>query len=371
MKRTEKFILFAVLGLVVVVSAILLVMHRRAELAEKSPPPVRPIPVQTAQAEHGRLSITEHYIGTVEPMLYADLSPRVTGHIASVAGDIGDSIQKGEVAVRVDTRLPKRDKAAVAAELKGAEAALAISRKSFNRQKALIKKGHTSEERLDESKRQYALDSARVKRLKEELAAADLSLRYTRLKAPFDGIITDRMKDPGDLAAPGTPVLRVEKPAAGYKILVHMPQATANRLSRGNAVALRFKAEHRNETIDRIQPAIRPGALATAEIRLDASPFDLPSGATISVDVVVDRLAGTIIPLTCLLEQENAFHVFILSSKDNTAQVVPVKLLGKTGSRAVVEGDIPDGSRLISGNEAMLIKLADNTPVHPIGPEDS
>jgi len=370
MKRTGKFLLFAVFGLVVVASAILLVMHRRDELAEKTPPSVRPVPVHTAQAEHGRLPMTEHYIGKVEPMRYADLSPRATGHIASVAGDIGDSVQKGETAVVVDARLPQRNKAAVAAELKGAEAALAISRKIYDRRKELLRKGHTSEERLDETKRQYILDNARVKRLEQEFAAADISLRYTRLKAPFDGIITHRMKDPGDLAAPGTPVLRVEKPAAGYKLLVHIPQATAEQLKPGDAVILNFKANSREEMIDRIQPAIDPGALATAEIRLNARPFGLPSGATVGVDVVINRLEGTIIPLSCLLEQENSFNVFTVSSNRNIARAIPIKLLGRSGSRAVVEGDIPEGAKLISGNESMLIKLADNTPVQPIVAED-
>jgi len=371
MKRTGKFLLLAVLGLMVVISAVLLVLHRRSELAQKSTPSVRPVPVHTAQAEQGRLPVTEHYIGKVEPMLYADLTPRATGHVYSVGGDVGDSIQKGEVAVIVDARLPARDKAAVAAELKGAKEALAISGKVYDRRKELLRKGHTSEEQMDETKRQYALDNARVHRLEQELAAADISLRYSRLKAPFDGIITHRMKDPGDLAAPGAPVLRVEKPSAGYKLLVHVPQATAEQVKPGEAVMLNFKANRREETIDRIQPAIDPGALAVLEIRLGTSPFGLPSGATLGVDVVVNRLEGTLIPLSCLLEQENSFHVFTVSAKEDTARAIPVKLLGKSGSRAVVEGDIPERARLVSGNESMLIQLADNTPVQPIPPEDS
>ena len=371
MKRTGKFLLSGVLGLIVLVSAVVLVSHRRSELAEKSPPSVRPVPVRTAQAEQGRLPIIRHYIGRVEPMLYADLSPRATGHVYAVAGDIGDRVQKGEAAVIVDAGLPVREKAAVAAELKGAKEALAISRKVYERRKELIRKGHTSEEQLDETNRQYALDKARVKRLEQELAAADISLGYTRLKAPFDGIITHRMKDPGDLAAPGTPVLRVEKPSAGYKLLVHISQATAEQVKPGEAVILNFKAKRREETIERIQPAIGPGALAVLEIRLETSPFGLPSGATLGVDVVIKRPEGLIIPLSCLLEQEKSFHVFAVSSKKEAARAVPVTLLGKSGSRAVVQGDIPEGTRLVSGNESMLIQLADNRPVQPILPEDS
>lgn len=371
MKRKAKLILFAGLALILVISAVLLVKYRRSQLAEESPPPVRPVPVHTAQAERGRLPISEHYIGTIEPFVYADLSPRATGHLRSVAGDAGDPIQTGETLAVLDPRLPKHEQAAIAEELKGAKAALTISEKVYERRQALIQKNHVSEEQLDETRRQYVLDQARVNRLKAELAGAMLSVEYTRLIAPFDGIITQRMKDPGDLVSPGTPLLRVENPEAGYKILVHIPQATANRLGPGDPVVLNFKGNEETAAINRIQPAISPGALAVLEIRREKKPFALPSGATIGVDVTISRPSGIVIPLSCLLEQEGQHQVFIVDPSDMTAAVVPVVLVGKSGSRAVVEGEIPKSARLVSGNESMLIQLGDGSPVQPIAPEDS
>ena len=368
-KRLRKLLLFAGLGLILVISAVFLVKHRKSELAETPLPAARPVPVHTATATKGQLPIKEHYIGTIEPLVFADLSPRATGHVYSMAGDVGDPIQTGEAVAVLDARLPEREKAAIAAELNGAKEALAVSEKAYDRRQALVRKGHVSEEQLDETRRQYVLDRARVKRLGEELAAARLSLQYTRLTAPFDGIITRRMKDPGDLVSPGTPMLRVEKPDAGYKVLAQIPQSTAERLSPGDSAELVFKSKRQDAVIDRIQPAINPGALATIEIRVNEKPFGLLSGATLGVDVIVDQPEGIIIPLSCLLEQEDAYHVFVLSLKQETVRAVAVQLLGKSGNRAIVDGDISAEARLVSGNESMLLTLGDDTPVQLMPPE--
>ncbi len=371
MKRLWQLSVFSGLGLVLVLGAFMLVGQRKADLAEKKPPAVRPVPVHTARAEPGRLAICEHYIGTIEPRVYADLSPRITGHLYSVTGDTGDTLKKGKVAAVIDPRLPGRERDAVAAELKGAKKALRISEKIYKRRQKLIKKNAVSEEDVDNARRQYELDLARVNRLQEEYAASAISFQYARLKAPFDGIIIRRQSDPGDLIAPGTPVLRVEKPSAGYKILVHVPQTTADRLVSGNAARLSFQEKQMELEIDRIHPAIRSGTLATLEMRVSQKPFALPSGSTIDVDVIVNRPEGIIIPLSCLLEQEDTHHVFAIDRKQKTARAVSVRILGKSGDRALIEGDIPAGAELVSGSESMLIQLGDNAQIQPLPPEGS
>ncbi|HMA67906.1 MAG TPA: hypothetical protein VKO20_08805, partial [Desulfosalsimonadaceae bacterium] len=126
LKRIGKKLALVGLSLLLAGGAVLLVIHKKSELAEKSAPPVRPVPVHTARAIQGRLPVFEHYIGTIEPLIYADLSPRVTGHLASVAGDVGDRLQKGEAAALLDPRLPAREKEAVAAELRGAKETLRL-----------------------------------------------------------------------------------------------------------------------------------------------------------------------------------------------------------------------------------------------------
>ena len=366
LKRIGKKLALVGLGLLLAGGAVLLVIHKKSELAEKSPPSVRPIPVHTAKAIQGRLPVFEHYIGTIEPLIYADLSPRVTGHLATVAGDVGDTLQKGEAAALLDPRLPAREKEAVAAELRGAKETLSLSEKRYKRRRKIVDNGAVSKEALDEARRQYELDKARVERLEKELAAKGLLHAYARLTAPFDGIISRRMKDPGDLISPGVPVLRIEKPDAGYKVLARVSQAAAGRISAGDTARLSFEKKRQEAVIDRIQPAMEPAGLAVMEIRVKEKPFHLPSGATIGVDVCLKRPEGIVIPLNCLLEQEEKNYVFIIDQARMTASAVPVQLLGKSGDKAVVKGNIPEGARLVSGRESMLIRLGNKSPVQPV-----
>lgn len=365
-KRLGKILLPIGLVLVLAIGAAVLVMHKKAELSQKAKPASRPTAVHTASPVQGRLPVTEHYIGTIEPLVFANLSARATGHLYSVAGDVGDTVRKGETVALVDPQIPKREKKAVAAELKGAEEALAMSEKILDRRQVLVEKGHAPEEELDQARRQYVLDRARVKRLREELAAKKKIYAYTRLNAPFDGIITDRMKDPGDLVSPGVPVLRLENPDTGYKILTRVPQATAERLNPGSSARLSFQGQKKRAAIDRVHPALSPGALAVVEIRSEEKPFGLPTGSAIGVDLILNRAKGLIIALDCLLEQEDKCRVFVIDEDKMTVRAVPVRLLGKSAGRAVVQGDIAEKDLLVSGNEAMLLQLSDGAPVNPV-----
>ncbi|MFO7838728.1 MAG: efflux RND transporter periplasmic adaptor subunit [Desulfosalsimonadaceae bacterium] len=370
-KRLGKFLLLAALGLVLAAGAAVVVKHKKAELSEKPAPGIRPTAVRTAVAEHGQMPIRDHYIGIIEPELAADLSVRANGHVNSIAADVGDRLRKGQTAAVVDPQIPRREKRAIAEELKGAEEALAISKKILKRRKTLVRDKHVSEENLDQARRQYVLDRARVKRLGQELAAKEKAFAYTRLTAPFDGIITERMKDPGDLVSPGVPVLRLENPDAGYKILAKVPQATAGRLTPGCPVLLSFHGKEKSAAIDRVHPAVSAGALAVVEIRSREKPFGLPSGSALGVDLTLSRPEGLIIPLGCLLEQQSAYRVFVIDEDETTVRSVSVSLLGKSGGRAVVEGDIADGARLVSGSESMLLQLTDGAPVNPVAQSSS
>lgn len=333
------------------------------------PPARRPTAVHTDRAVRGVLPVTAHYIGVIEPVHAADLAARAAGHLKTVAGDVGDRLEKAGVAAMVDPEIPLLEKRARAEEIKGAEKALAISRKILERRKTLIRKGHVAEETLDQARRQYALDRARVRRLAQELAASRESLSHTRLAVPFDGIITRRMKDPGELVTVGTPILRLENPAAGYKVLARIPGKTASRLLPGNPVELLFDKKNRPAAVYRIHPAADAGSLAVLEVRCAKKPFGLPSGAVLGVSVTLERAEGILIPLDCLLEQADACRVFAVDEADRTARSIPVELLGKSGNRAAVQGPVQPGVRLVSGPESLLLQLSDKTPITPLPSE--
>ena len=319
---------------ILIFAAAVLVHHRKAQLANQPLPPSRPIAVFTKSGQWGRLTVTRHYLGTIEPVVEAVLSAQTTGYITALYKDVGDRLRKGEAAAEIDTRLADARKNALVAELAGARQDLAVKERIRNRRRKLILDRAVSQEILDESELAASLAASRVRGLEEELAAAKVSLSFSRMESFFDGIVTERMKEMGDLVTTGTPVFRVENPDRGYKILVRVPQETAAILARNSAVRLTHGNQTLETAVDRVHPAIVSGNLATVEIKSPTRPFGLPSYAVVGLDLTVAEPEGWIVDADCLLETGVQTLVFALA-EDMTVSPVAVTVRGRSGSNSI------------------------------------
>lgn len=343
----------------------LLVRHRKARLENQPAPPSRPIAVFTKSAHRDRLAVTRHYLGTIAPETEAVLSAQTTGYITALYKDVGDRLKKGEVAAVFDTRLSAAKKNALAAELAGAREDLTIKETIRDRRRKLIQKQAVSREALDESELAARLAESRVRRLAQELAAAQVTLSFSRLEAFFDGIVTERMKEIGDLVVPGTPIFRVENPDRGYSVLIRIPQEIAAILAPDAPARMTLGDKVLETTVDRVHPAIVSGHLATAEIKFPTRPFGLPSYGVVGVDLTVAEPEGWIVDADCLLDTGAETLVFPLSD-GRTVSPTPVIVRGRSGRRAVVDGPLAAGRALAAGPESLLLTLGNGVRVFPV-----
>ncbi len=355
-------------GIALIIAAIMLVRHRKSELANLAQPSIRSIPVHIKSAVRGKLPITEHYLGTIRPMVEAILSAQTTGYLISIHKDVGDRIAAGESVAEIDNRLPVSQKTGLEAELAGAREDFEVKKTMLDRRKQLVEKNAVSIESLDEATLAYELAFSRLKRLKQELEASNVSLSFTSIRSLFDGVITERMKDPGDMVMPGTPVLKVEDTNKGYKVLVHVPQETVIRLSENTPLQLTHGVNTIDASVYRIHPAITNGNLATVEIRIPARPFGLPSYGTVGVDLVVGMPDGLVVSSDCILEQETGALVFAVQD-DQTVRPISVNILGRSQGRFVVEGLLTPGTPLAAGPESMLLQLSRHGRIAPVAGE--
>ncbi|MCF8094089.1 MAG: efflux RND transporter periplasmic adaptor subunit [Desulfobacteraceae bacterium] len=367
MKRSFRKIAFFLILLILIPSAVLLVRHKKAELNSIETVPTPALPVHVCEARQGKISVTEHYLAEIEPVITAELSAQITGSIESVNFDAGDRVEKNEIVAVIDDRKLQKELSSLQAELQGAKADLVQKKKFYDRRKKLFKKGHTGEEDLETAESAYISAQARVRSLEEQIASAKISLSYTKIHAPFDGVVTRRIKDAGNLVMPGQAICKMQDPSAGYKILAKIPQQTGKRIKPGDEVLLTTgKNRTSKNTVSRIYPAVGDNRLATAEIRSDKPPFGLPSGSFIGVDIVADQPEGIFLPARAVLEYENQAHVFIIG-EDNRVKVAKVRILGRSPDLVTIApGPVAAGDRLVSGGEAMLLGLGSGSRVQPI-----
>ena len=82
---------------------------------------------------------------------------------------------------------------------------------------------------------------ARIEQAKAELEAARVTLGYARVTAPFDGLVTARSAEVGDMASPGKPLVTLEN-AGRYRLEAELAEGQAARVKAGDAVGVRIDA---------------------------------------------------------------------------------------------------------------------------------
>ena len=355
--------IFSGLMLMVILVLVFIVRYRQTQLDAVLPPVKVPPPVVVAIVSSGTLPIKENYLGRVQPIHSVALASKVGGYLMEVNGYPGDTINSGEVLIRIDDRYLRKKVAAAEADLLGSKKELLIREKVLQRYTKLLKRNVASEQNYDLYKMDRDLIKSKVDRLKEELADAKIELGYTEISTPFAGIILRRLHEPGDLAQIGEHILEIEDSAKGYKVVLRVPPSVLKNLSIGSTAYLVCDDAVIKAKITRIFPMVfSTQTLITIEINLPQRPFGLQSGATVHVDLVVAEPKGIRVPLRALLENHHKHYVFKIVDETRVKTVL-VSLLGWTEEIAAVSGSLAVGDKVIVADEAFLLRLGEGTEV--------
>lgn len=371
MKRIVIFVLAAVL---LIAAGFLLVEKKKGELA-RLPTPQAPAPtVQVAPVSQGTLELTAHYLGSIEPFTRSDLSARISGNILTISKREGDSVRQDETLVTIDDRELLDRAVAVDAEvlatrrkLAGAQSAYTTQKAVYERDVALHKAGAVSQEALERSR--AAMDGAKatvdayeesLKGLAMNTAVAKTQAGYARITAPFSGVVSRRWSEPGDLAAPGKPILTIEKTSL-YKVLAQVPQEELSGIRPGTSVRLTNGSQAIAATVNRVYPALGKNLLATVEVLTKSSPFNLPSSATVGFDLVSRKVEGLIVPDQAVVRSAQGAFVYLV--KDGVVRIMPVKLLGMANGKAAISSELPLGAQVAVAQENKLLTLSEGSKV--------
>jgi RND family efflux transporter MFP subunit len=373
MKRIAIFVLIAA---ILVVGGIALVAMKQRGIAGLAKPQLPPPAVEVASVAEGDLEVTVHYLGTIVPFTRSDISSRISGNILAIARREGDVVRHGDALVTIDDRELADRIVAVNAEvlstrqkLAGAQSVYETQKSIYARDVTLQKAGAISQEALDRSR--AARDSAKaaadayeesLKGLAMNTAMARTQAGYARLTAPFDGVISRRWNEPGDLAVPGKPILTVEK-RSPYKVLAQVPQEELALIHPGTPVYLGNGGQDIEAAVNRIYPTLGKNMLATVEIITKSSPFNLPSDATVGMDLVIRRVKGFIVPEQAVVAGPRGASVYVV--KDGVVHRLPVRLLGAGSGKAAVSGELHVGDQVAVAQENKLLTLGEGSKVTP------
>ena len=189
------------------------------------------------------LTDVSYFPAEVEATREADLATRMAGTIRRIDVDVGSRVTRGDLLVWLDA-------ADVEARISRAAAAVRQASQWHERIASLEADGAATPQELDDA-------VARLEMARAALTEAEAQLSYAALRAPFSGVISRRLAEPGDLATPGFPVLTLVGEGA-IKIVADLPGELEPDLEVGAAVRVLEPASGLgwDATVTRVSPAL-------------------------------------------------------------------------------------------------------------------
>lgn len=349
-------IIVAIVTGVVVVAGLGALHHLRFKQKESSPlVPEVPQAVRTAQVVEGRVARTRHVLGTVVGGEEIDFAPQVMARVVAIRVREGDVVKAGDVLVQLEEREFNDALAEAEAARTAAEVAWQAQRDATARDRRLFEVKAIAQEQWDRSQAAEAAASAQAQSAAQRLDQAQTRLGYCRLTASASGVVAKRLTDPGDLALPGKPLLKLVRQQT-VRVRGALPAEDHAALHPGLAVTLRTERQTVDAIVTRVYPAMDESHLAIFECDLAQPPPGFVSGATVGMDVQLSSSEGLVVPAEALLEGENGAWVFVVTQ--GIVHPVTVDVLDRSLVRVAVKGALHAGDTVAVAEPSRLMTLA-------------
>jgi len=341
-----------VLILVAVVGAgVALVMKKRHQLAQETTPQTLPVVVTTQTLKTGPVALTLRTTADVQAVRDSMVSSRLTAYVTALPLFEGERFKRGDLLARLDMSPPGQGQAqgqsqgsSLDADLAAAESNLKAEQERLRRAQVLYPIQGVSQEQLQSAEAAFAAARARH-------AAARENLRNATVTAPFAGVVSQRLVQPGDLATPGKPLLKIVDTRSGNRLLVSVPetvQPTGLRVG-GQTLPLRP------------WPEAGPQGLRRYEARTQDGAF-IP-GARIEVRTVVfESSQALFLPRACLFNDDGKSATVLRLPDDKKVEPLRIALAAAGEEGAATLDNRLHGQRVACASPDILTRLAAGVP---------
>jgi len=248
-------------------------------------------------------------VGTAAPMLSATLSTKLMATVTAVHVQEGDAVRAGQLLVSLDVRDIDAKSAQATGNLQSAEAMLSDAEVQTARMRALYADSAAPKAQLDAAEAGLARAKAMVNAARGGVAEADAVREYGALRAPFAGVVTQRLVDPGAFAAPGMPLVTVQQ-SSSLRVSAMVPPAAARSRSRGAPIALRIEGVETSGTIEGVVAA-PSGGLFTVNVVVSNRDGALPTGGSATLLLPGAPRAVRLVPAAAITREGDLTGVLV------------------------------------------------------------
>jgi RND family efflux transporter MFP subunit len=340
----------------------------------------RALDVRVAVAANGTIAARVVGPGSVQARIPVTLSARVNATVTQVHVDVGDTVRQGQLLVTLDDRDLSARRGVVTGQQEallrntdGARAALAkaqadleLARSKLRRDQELLAQGFVSQAVVDASnaglggavagvdaaQSALAARGADARTLSQEARYSDAVLSYTRITAPMDGVVIQRLAEVGSTVAPGTSLMKIVDPKTLW-VATKVDESVVGRVQPGQVASIRMRSGA--VLPGKVARIARQSDAATREldvhVAFDAVPqrFAIDQEAEVSIAVGEDR--GVLVPLTALVRDKAGRQgVLVIEGGSDGGRTAfqPVETVGADARNALVRKGLAGGEAVVA-----------------------
>ncbi len=385
-KFSKKYILLLIIPVILLVLFRTSMIRKTAARDQAMEFNKRPLVVKTALARNGAITRSLDAVARVEPDQKMEVTSRIMTLVEEIKVSEGDIVQKGDVLLVLDDRDLKQNIRIIEAQIAQTEAQINAGRArtesissslefwkaESERDTFLEKNGAISKSAAEATRTRYmeVLGSLKdvqqstlaLQHLKENLAeqkkAVLNEMDYRILRSPVTAMVTVINVDPGDMAAPGAPLMVLEN-RRSLKLVFSLPQEDAVYIKEGQELFFSWQGTVRKARVTNLLPSLDAARMLQVEAELQFQDEEniMPStGMTLPVNLVTESMTKAILIPLSALSYDSDGNAFTYLVKDNIHQgdekgsssesgkeekvlaIQPLTMLMENGEFAAVKG---------------------------------
>ncbi|MDO8266519.1 MAG: efflux RND transporter periplasmic adaptor subunit [Moraxellaceae bacterium] len=340
-------------GLFLLVSALVLAwpspsvssMSRQVRAVELLPSDVAVVKVTHFDAE-------VPFTGTLMPVQQMLLNARVAGDVIDVPVREGESVSAGQVVLRQNNLEALSRLAQAEAAVQSSRAELETSREQMKKFRVLSQQNFFSRNDLEKAETQVAVYASQLKANEAAVMMAKKSLDDAVLRAPFSGMVAERLVEPGQLVMPNTPLLRLVD-LSQLELAIQLPSNEISRVHKGQTLTFSVDAfgdEKFKALVVRLNPLAKASNRRITVYAAVKNPDLRLRGGLFAKGALVDEKApsGLAVPLTAVQTKNGQSGVMVIREHRLFWQPVTLGAQNARTNQVIVQSGLSAGDNIVA-----------------------
>ncbi|RXJ60598.1 efflux RND transporter periplasmic adaptor subunit [Candidatus Marinarcus aquaticus] len=312
--------------------------------------------VEVTTVKKGEVNPLQTFVGTLLFDKSSTLAAQNAGVVKTINFEVGDEVKKGEVLVQIDSDLLDAQINAAKANLTSALSQEKNSSKDFARYAKLLESKSITQKEYDDALTQSDASSSSVKALRAQLKELQIQKNRKSIKAPYDGVVVEKLIDLGEWVNAGTAVAKMVNPT-----LAEVTFNTPLNIVQGLQKEQEYEIVVGDATLKgRLLAAIPSGDRLTRtfpvkfQVKLNNGFFYDGQEAKVSL-AKQGKMEAFIVPRDAVIKRFDQQVIFLVNEQSQAA-MLPVKVVGYLGKDiAILAEGLTQGATVVKkGNERIF-----------------